>query len=401
MQTKRIVWNAALLLCLISTGIAWQHKKLVNPVYAEAAKTLRAQVLREAAQAMQEAPVTVTAQTCVRSAGGKHDFYSEGDYWWPDPQHPDSPYIQKDGLTNPDNFVAHRLAMIRFSRIIGALASAYKLTHDDKYVRQAMLHVRAWFIDTATCMNPNLQYAQAIKGRATGRGIGIIDTIQLMEVVEGLEAMEASGIIGADLLAGVRNWFNKYLLWLTTHPYGKDEMNAANNHGTCWVMQVAAFAVFTHNDTLQQFCRDRFKNLLLPSQMDADGSFPRELKRTKPYGYAIFNLDAMSTICQLLSTPLDNLWLYKTPDGRCMQKGIAYLYPYLRDKNTWPFQKDVMFWDQWPVAQPALIFGADALQQPDWLNTWKQLEHNPQNEEVIRNLPVRHPLIWVKENKAI
>jgi hypothetical protein len=39
-------------------------------------------------------------------------------------------------------------------------------------------------------MNPNLQYAQAIKGVATGRGIGIIDTIQLMEVVQGLEVME-------------------------------------------------------------------------------------------------------------------------------------------------------------------------------------------------------------------
>src|SRR5687767_5267812 len=86
---------------------------------------LKAQSLSEAAQALKEQPVTVTASVCPRSAGGKHDFYSEGDYWWPDPANPEGPYIQRDGQTNPDNFVAHRHAMIRLSRIVGALASAY------------------------------------------------------------------------------------------------------------------------------------------------------------------------------------------------------------------------------------------------------------------------------------
>src|SRR4051794_39113715 len=164
-----------------STGEAVAGKPI-----AEVEQTLRKQVLEEAAWAMQQEPVTVTASTSARSAGGKHDFFSEGDYWWPDPKSPDSPYVQRDGMTNPDNFVAHRLAMIRFSRIIGALASAYELTHDRKYVERAVRHCRAWFIDTATLMNPSLLYAQAIRGRFTGRGIGIIDTIQLMEVVQGL-----------------------------------------------------------------------------------------------------------------------------------------------------------------------------------------------------------------------
>lgn len=396
LKQKRFFTASALLLLLTAcTAFALKREQQPGNLYAAMVKTLRSQVMEEAAKAMQEQPVTITAQTCSRSAGGKHDFYSEGDYWWPDPVHPDSPYIQRDGMTNPDNFVAHRLAMIRFSRIMGALASAYSITHDEKYVQQALRHVRAWFVDTATRMNPNLLYAQAIKGRATGRGIGIIDTIQLMEVVQGLEAMEKAGSMDAGLLAAVKDWFRQYLLWLTTHPYGKDEMNAANNHGTCWVMQVAAFAKFTGNDTLQQFCRNRFKTVLLPSQMDANGSFPRELKRTKPFGYSIFNLDAMCTICQLLSTGKDNLWQYQTSDGRSMEKGIAFLYPYLQDKNKWPYAKDVMFWDEWPVAQPSLLFGANAYHQDDWFRTWQSLNHNPQNEEVIRNLPVRHPLIWV------
>ncbi|MDR6941461.1 alginate lyase family protein [Mucilaginibacter pocheonensis] len=372
----------------------WQTDVQVQ-VKQEVIATLKTDILKEAAWALKQAPVTVTAESCARSAGNKHDFYSEGDYWWPNPQNPGDPYIQKDGLTNPQNFVAHRLAMIRFSRIIGALASAYKITGDKRYVKQALWHLKAWFINPETLMNPNLQYAQAIQGIATGRGIGIIDTIQLMEVVQGLEAMQNSPLIDKQTINDIKNWFNRYITWLTTHPYGKDEMNAKNNHGTCWVMQTACFAKFTGNKEIIDFCRKRFKEVLLPAQIAADGSFPLELKRTKPFGYSIFNLDAMTTICQLLSDKTDNLWSYQTPDGRSIKKGIEFLYPFLKDKNTWSYPHDVMHWESWPVAQPSLVFGAAAYNNANWLNTWKKLEHSPTDEEIIRNLPVRHPLIWI------
>jgi len=357
-------------------------------------KTLRKQVLKEAAWALQQEPVTVTASQSPRSAGGKHDFYSEGDYWWPNPQSVDSPYIQKDGMTNPDNFVAHRLAMIRFSRIMGALASAYKITGDQKYVMQALKHCRAWFTDTATLMHPHLLYAQAIKGKATGRGIGIIDTIHFMEVVQALMVMQDASNMDKAALAAIKDWFAQYLTWLTTHQYGKDEMNATNNHGTCWVMQVAAFAKFTGNQTILDFCSVRYKTVLLPNQMAADGSFPQELKRTKPYGYSLFNLDAMTTVCQILSTKENNLWAFQTADGRSIKKGIEFLYPYVADKSKWSFKQDVMYWDNWPVAHPFLVFGAEAYGNKTWLATWTKLDHAPVVEEVIRNLPVRNPLIW-------
>ncbi|MFC5410283.1 alginate lyase family protein [Larkinella bovis] len=357
--------------------------------------TLKPHILAEARWAMQQEPVTVTAQTSPRSAGGKHDFFSEGDYWWPDSANPQGPYIQRDGLTNPDNFVAHRQAMIRFSRIVGALASAYVVTRDETYVRQAFRHLKAWFVNPATRMNPSLLYAQAIKGRATGRGIGIIDTIHLMEVAQGVRVMETARTRDPKAVAAIRQWFADYLNWLTTHPYGKDEMNAKNNHGTCWVMQVAAFARLTKNDSLLAFCRNRYKNVLLPDQMAADGSFPQELRRTKPYGYSLFNLDAMTMICQIVSTPADNLWTYQTADGRGIRRGIAYLHPFVRDKTAWPLKPDVMYWNDWPVAQPFLVFGAVTFGQSDWLATWEKRDHDPQVEEVLRNLPIRNPVIWL------
>lgn len=384
---------AMLMVCALLILSSWQVKPQ-DEFYQQMASVLRKETLAEADWALHQKPITVTAETCARSAGGKHDFYSEGDYWWPDPQHPTGPYIQRDGMTNPNNFTSHRRAMIRFSRIVGALASAYKITGNEKYVKAALTHVRAWFIDAETMMNPNLQYAQAINGVATGRGIGIIDTIQLMEVVEGLEAMEPAKSMDTRILMGAKSWFRHYITWLTTHPYGHDEMNAKNNHGTCWVMQTACFARFVGDDETIRFCADRYKTVLLPTQMAPDGSFPLELKRTKPYGYSIFNLDAMTTICQLLSTPQDDLWSFTTPDGKNIKQAITFLAPYLADKNRWPYMHDVMHWESWPVAQPALVFGAAAYQQQQWFDEWKRLEHNTHDEEVIRNLPVRHPIIW-------
>lgn len=366
-----------------------------NPPDKAIVDVLRREVLKEAAWAMTQAPVTVTAAVCPRSAGGRHDFYSEGDYWWPDPANPDGPYIQRDGMTNPGNFLAHRQAMVRFSRIIGALASAWRITGDQQYVRTALPHLRAWFTDTSTLMHPDLQYAQAIKGRFTGRGIGIIDAIHLIEVAQGVQVMQEAAAFDKVLLKDVRQWFADYLRWVTTHQYGKDEMNAKNNHGTCWVMQVACFARLTEDTALLRFCRDRYKRVLLPNQMASDGSFPLELARTKPYGYSLFNLDAMATICQLLSDKENDLWSYQLPDGRSIRKGIAFLYPFVADKGKWPYKQDVMYWDEWPVAHPFLVFGGTACQRADWLNTWKTLEHYPVNEEVRRNLPVRNPLIWL------
>ena len=366
----------------------------VPAMKSEVSATLRKQILEEAAKALTLQPVTVTSATSPRSAGGKHDFFSEADYWWPNPVSVDSPYIQRDGMTNPDNFVAHRHAMIRLSRIVGVLASAYILTGEDKYKQHALLHCKAWFVDTATMMSPHLLFAQAIKGRVTGRGIGIIDTIQLMEVVQGLMVFENRTKKDAELIDRIRKWFEQYLQWLTTHQYGKDEMNAANNHGTCWVMQVGAFARFTRNEQLLNFCRERYKTVLLPNQMAADGSFPQELRRTKPYGYSIFNLDAMVMTCHILSVKQDDLWKFQTADGRNIRKGIEWLHPYVADKSKWPFKQDVMYWDNWPVAQPFLVFGAYAYREQSWLNTWKKLDHAPTVDEVIRNLPIRNPLIW-------
>ncbi|MCX6618960.1 MAG: alginate lyase family protein [Acidobacteria bacterium] len=356
----------------------------------------RSRVLKAAQRYLKEPPVTITASHSPRSTGGKHDYFSEGDYWWPDPKDPKGPYIQRDGMTNPENFTAHRAALMRLSVQVPALAAAWLPTRERRYAEHAARHLRAWFVDPDTLMNPHLEYAQAIQGRATGRGVGIIDTLHLVEVARAIGFIEEAGALTPSLRAGVRDWFARYLKWMTTHKYGQDERDAKNNHGTCWVAQAAEFARYTGSAELTAFCRDRYKTVLLPGQMAADGSFPLELKRTKPYGYSLFNLDAMAAVCQVLSTSEDNLWTFQLPDGRGMRKAMEFMVPFVADKKKWAYPPDVMYFDQWPVRHPSLLFAGLALDEPAYIDLWKTLNPDPTVEEVIRNYPLRQPLLWVR-----
>ncbi|MDQ2666354.1 MAG: alginate lyase family protein [Gemmatimonadota bacterium] len=355
----------------------------------------RARVLQQADRYLHEPPITITATRATRSTGGPHDFYSEGDYWWPNPKDTAGPYVRRDGETNPANFVAHRDAMRRLSQIVPALAAAYEITRDVRYVRAADAHLRAWFVDSATRMNPNLLYGQAIKGVATGRGIGIIDTIHLVEVAEAMRQLEAMGVLQDPALAEEKRWFRDYLTWLTTHKYAHAERDNGNNHSAAYALQVAEFAKLVGDSVQLADMRRFFKDSLL-LQMAPNGSFPKELARTKPYGYSLFQLDVMGMVAEVLSTPEEDLWRYTTADGRGMARALAYMYPYITDRAAWPLKPDVMYFEQWPIRHPSLLFGGLALHAAKYVALWKRLDPDPTVDEVIRNYPVRQPVLWMR-----
>ncbi|MDH7599604.1 MAG: alginate lyase family protein [Sedimentisphaerales bacterium] len=350
--------------------------------------------MRLAGQALDARCEAITDYRCERSPGGPHDFYSEGDYWWPDPNNPDGPYIRKDGLSNPDNFSGHRHAMIRMSKNVSALTAAAKITGQQQYSQAAARHLQVWFIDEQTKMNPHLLYAQAIKGICTGRGVGIIDTIHLAEVAQSIRVLEQMRAIDSGLLKGLKGWFAQYLDWLNSHPYGLDERNAKNNHGTCWVMQVGAFARLVDNGQVIKLCRQLFVDKLVADQIAADGSFPLELARTKPYCYSLFNLDVFGIAAHILSGPDLDLWTVEDAKGGSLKKAMAFHYPYIKDRSRWPFKKDVMYFDLFPVRMPSLLFAGLALEESRYIELWKLLDPDPTNEEVVRNLPVRQPILW-------
>ena len=352
----------------------------------------RKRVIGEADKYLGKKPATPTASQSPRSAGGVHDFFSEGDYWWPDPKNLEGPYVQRDGMTNPDNFVEHRKVLLRVSVEVPALAAAWKLTKQKRYAEHAAAHLRAWFVDSATRMNPNLQFAQAIKGRSTGRGTGVIDTIHLVEVARAVPLIAEAGALSKADFKALQQWFAEYTVWMTTSKNGMEERDAKNNHGTCWLMQVAAFAQLTGDKPLLADCANRFKTIIVPGQIDPDGSLPLEARRTKPYGYCLFNLEALATLCQILGP---GLWNFTTTDGRSMRKAIEYMYPFIADKKSWKLKPDVMYFEYWPMRQEALLFGGLAYKRQDYLELWKKLPASSEVDEVVRNFFIRQPVLWV------
>ncbi len=306
------------------------------------------------------------------------------------------PYIQRDGQTNPANFNHHRLAIRHLRDAVAALGAAYQITREPRYAAQAAALLKEFFLDPATRMNPHLRYAQAIPGVSPGRGIGIIDTLHLIEIPQAITAMQDAPAFTPAILAELRQWFAAYLDWLLTSPHGKQEAAAKNNHAVAFWLQAAVFARFTGNANCLAECRRQFKDVFLPDQMAADGSFPAELARTKPFAYSIFQLDNLSTLCQVLSTPTENLWQFQRPDGCGIRKALDFLYPYLADKAKWPRKPDVQAWGGWPARQPCLLFGGLAYSWNDPLSLWQKLPPDPADPEVQRNIAITQPLLWLK-----
>jgi len=358
----------------------------------------RDRILKAADAALLLAPLSITQTKAPASPAGIHDYYSNGDYWWPDPSKPDGlPYIQRDGQSNPANFSDHRVALRKLRDAVAALGAAYLITGEDKYAAKAAEMLRVFFLDPETKMNPNLQHAQTVAGAfPNGRGIGIIDTLHLIEVPVAVAALQKSPSFPTETVTGLKSWFHDYLDWMITSKNGQDEAAAKNNHSVAFWLQAAVFAAFTGDQERLAECRRQFKEVFIPKQMAPNGSFPLELKRTKPYAYSIFQLDNMTTLCRVLSTPDENLWAFELPDGRSIKKGIAYLEPYLADKSSWPLKPDVQAWAGWPTRQPALLMGGIAYGDPTYIDLWKKLHPDPSDEEIQRNIAITQPILWVQ-----
>lgn len=365
-----------------------------STAYRMVAQTDRDRILRAAREYLPIKPVTITAFQSAKSPGGLHDFFSQADYFWPNPQNPNGPYINRDGQSNPENFNEHRRVMVELSIRMPALTVAWLLTKDRRYARRAGDYLRAWFVAPATRMNPNLEFAQGVHGVSTGRSYGIIDTLHLVEVARAASVLGPEALSAEDM-RGVKQWFREYLNWMKTSEKGKQERAALNNHATCWALQASEFARLVGDESTRDEIRQWFTGKLLPDQLGEDGSFPKELARTKPYSYSIFNFDVMAGLAQSLKGSGVDLTTFALPDGRGLCKAAAFLYPYLKDKHAWPYKQDVEHFDALPVRSPGLLFAGVACHRSEYISLWKTLNPDPTDKEIIRNFPIRQPLLWV------
>ncbi|MGH7783765.1 MAG: alginate lyase family protein, partial [Candidatus Binatia bacterium] len=149
---------------------------------------------RDAKKAMSVGPFSITEKTATPPSGDKHDYMTQAPYFWADPNKKDGlPYIRKDGERNPEilKYPDHGL-LDKMESSVRALALGYYFTGDEAYAEKAASLLRVFFIEPATKMNPNLEYAQAIPGINTGRGIGLIETRGLTRVVDSIGLLDTS-----------------------------------------------------------------------------------------------------------------------------------------------------------------------------------------------------------------
>lgn len=319
-----------------------QKQKLADLRSAPAdLKTALARLDLSAQKALTADIRSVVTKLAVPPSGDKHDYMSQAPYFWKNPDTKDGfPYIRRDGERNPEiaNFPDHEL-MDKMVDAVERLSVGYYFTGKEAYAARASEILRMWFIDAKTKMNPNLEYAQAIPGQNTGRGIGIIETRGLTRVVDAIGLLDGARAWSKADQQAIESWFSNYLDWLTTSKNGRDERAAKNNHGTFYDVQAASFALFTGRTAVAKTMLEAAKQDRIAKQIEPDGRQPLETERTKSWSYSTMNLEGLVSLAVLGDRVGVDLWNFKTHDGRGIRKAIDFLYPFAAGESKWTFQQ--------------------------------------------------------------
>lgn len=283
---------------------------------------------RDADKALAFSPVSVVSKTTPPPSGDKHDYMSLSRYWWPNPATADGlPYVRRDGQVNPAIHAypdAENLS--KLSAAIETLTLAYRFTQQPVYASHAALLVRTWFLDAPTSMHPHLMYAQFIPGITAERGFGILDGRFFVPIIDALGVLADQPSWTPHDQQAMRQWVTQYLTWLRTSPHGAAESRRANNHGSWYLLQVAALALFVGATSLTTQMVEATTHRIA-NQIEPAGRQPLELERTQSWNYSIFNLQALFALAALGERIGLDLWHFQTTDGRSLRTALDYLVP--------------------------------------------------------------------------
>jgi hypothetical protein len=315
-------------------------------------------LIKDADKALLFDPVSVMEKKNDPPSGDKHDYMSLAPYFWPDPNKPGGlPYIRRDGETNPEvkEYKDKEYQPLLCSNV-QTLALAYYFSGEKVYAQHAAKLLRVWFLDTATRMNPNLNFGQAIKGVNTGRGAGLIDTRHYIKVIDAIGLLQDSKYWTATDQKGMQKWFADFLEWMQASKNGTDEMKTENNHGAWYDAQRLSLALFTENKELAKKivlnAADR-----LDKQMDNEGKFPKEMERTISLHYTTFVMEAFFLIADMADKTGIDLWSMQTPSGKSLRKGFEALRPYISQEKKWEGQqiKEFDYEEAYPLLMGAAV----------------------------------------------
>lgn len=315
-------------------------------------------LIKEADQLLKYQPVSVMYKTAIPPSGDKHDYMSIAPYWWPDPSKPNGlPYIRRDGEINPEvETYSDKENMPTLCEHIYMLSLAYYFSDDEKYAAHASKLIQVWFLDTATKMNPNLNFGQAVKGVTNGRAEGIIDTRHFIFVADAIRMLQHSSSWSLQNQSGMQKWFGDFLNWLQTSEIGLSEKNAKNNHGIWYDAQTLSLSLFLGEKDLARSIIARAAERL-DKQSDNNGFFPLELARTTSLHYSVFILNAFTIIAQLADEVQVDFWNLETASGKSLKKAYAAAVPFLTKEKNWTNQQIRAFnaADAFPILRQAYL----------------------------------------------
>ncbi|MBR4888297.1 MAG: alginate lyase family protein [Clostridia bacterium] len=290
--------------------------------------------------AMEKGPWSVTFASRTAPSGNPHDYFSEGPYWWPNPEDPDGPYIRRDGLIYPGRFDEHHSDFGNLSNAVLDLVNAGYYLEDEKYLDRAACLLNVWFVDEATRMNPNMRYGQGIKGHCDGRCIGLIELTAADKVAHALGFLSEYEKYAATV-AGVKKWMNEFLDWLLIPDgFGWEELRHGNNHSGWCVVHAMYFAALNDREDVVRMLADFYKESIL-EQIEPDGSMPLELARTRSYHYSLYGMIPMVLTCELARKYGIDLWECENSKGGSLRKAAEFMYPYMENPFAWPYEQIV------------------------------------------------------------
>lgn len=353
-------------------------------VQAEHNPTITAAVRAEAEQALKQRPLSVTENKDTPPSGDKHDYMSLATYWWPNPNTPNHlPYVRRDGEHSPEASASEDHSNFgKLSAAVHALALGYYITGDEAYAKHASLLLHVWFLDPETHMNPNLKYAQAIRGVNDGRGIGIIDVRGFAEIIDGLAMLAGSGTWTPADDTALHAWMNQYFTWLTTSDNGKAESNEKNNHGNWYDVQAAAIASYLGKTQFVRDVAEQAKAKRIELQIEPSGAQPLEEARTNSFGYSTFSLEALMKLAMIAHTAGVNLWNYKSPRGGSIRGAVDYLLPFALKQSEWKHETISGF--KPGELRNDLLMAAIAYHAPNYEAAAKSISSNDDSYAVLR-----------------
>lgn len=289
-----------------------------------------------------QGPWSVTTKPFLAPSNNTHDYLSWAPYAWPNCTGVGNtteltqqqiwvtcPYVTLDGQFNPDYRTVNNSG--DFSAMSDAVlynALAWTINGSSVYASNVASWINTWFLAPDTYMNPNLDYAQVVRGPGadTGTHTGVLDLKCMTKVVDAVLILRGGKVPEwtEAIDSGLVNWTTTYIGWLTSNELALQEAASTNNHGSYYYSQLGALHILVNdlagaNATIQKYFSTLYQN-----QVEASGEQPFEAVRTRPYHYRCYNLAAMITNARLGAHVGFDAWNLTTATGGTIKAALDF-----------------------------------------------------------------------------